>query len=34
LATEEDFADLELDVLAGFVLARHSTELTDSMSGG
>jgi hypothetical protein len=26
-ATEEELADVELDVLAGFVLARHSAGL-------
>ncbi len=28
-ATEEELADFELDVLAGFVLARHSAGLAD-----
>jgi len=33
-ATEEELADLELDVLAGFVLARHSAGLADSTIRG
>ncbi len=33
-ATEEELADVELDVLAGFVLARHSAGLADSTIRG
>ena len=33
-ATEEELADLELEVLAGFVLARHSAGLADSTIRG
>lgn len=33
-ATEEELADFELDVLAGFVLARHSAGLADSTIRG